>query len=235
MKIGILILSLIGLSSVSYAETRTISVGAYAEKSVEPNLINVSVEIWSKAATAKGAQQAVASEFQKVKKSIEAFKVKKEDFSSENYSLNQDLVYDQKTQQNKLVGFKVSQTLNVVIRKTEDIGNFLDAVSSSSKNLDRGVNINSIQWDSDKKAQTEISALSEAVQNARKKAEEMARAEGLKIKSVLHMANAAEIQRPIPARREYFTKALAADAAGTELPAGQIKVRVDVQAEYEIN
>lgn len=225
------------LALPAFAEVHSIMVNGVAEKSLEPDLISLNVEVWSQAATAKKAQQMAAGEYQKVKKTFDSFKIKKEDISTQDYNLNPEYVYDQKTRQNKMTGFRVSQTLAVTLRKTDEAGAFLDALSSTAGGESSGVNLNNIQWDSSQRASAEMAGLAEAVRDARKKADEMAKAAGVRVKAVLHLAHNTSVFNPPAPRHGVFKKSIMAmDAApATELSAGQIKMHVDVQAEYEIN
>lgn len=220
----------------AHAEDRFIVVSGAAEKGLDPNLVHMNVEVWSKANTAKQAQQLAANQFKQVKKALDDFKVKKEDIQTDNYALNPEYEYDQKLRQNKLVGFRVTQSLSVTLRKVEDAGNFLDALVSDKKTTDSGVNVNSLAWDSDKRPQAETAALGDAVRMTRTKADEIARAAGVKIKGVSKISHGTSgYNPPQPIFRNFGMKAMAAEAAPTELSSGQIKVRVEVTAEYQIN
>lgn len=232
--IGVLGMVLMGLQ-VQGAE-RVIAVSSFAERFLSPNMVSVNVEVWSKGSTAKQAQSLNASEFQKMKKSLDNFKIKKEDIQTESYSLNPEYIYDQKTQQNKMVGFRGLQILKVTLHKTEDLGAFLDAMVSSAAKNESGVNVNTIQWDTDQRPQMELAALGDAVRNGRAKAEELAKAANVKIKGVSVLSHGVSVtEPPMPARRGMM-KSMAYEmaAAPTEVMAGQIKIRVDVTAEYEI-
>ena len=233
--LGALLLTLC-VSFSALADDRFIVVGGSGEKSLDPNMVSLTVEIWSKAATAKQAQQMAATQYKSVKKAFDDFKIKKEDIQTDNYSLNPEYTYDQKTQTNRMTGFRVSQSLRVVIRKVDDAGNFLDALVSEKKSNDTGVNINSINWDSDQRAKAELAALGDAVKEAKLKAEEIAQAAGVKIKGVSKISHgAAPIQPPMPVFRAMKSFGGAAEMAdSTQVSAGQIKVRVDVTAEYQI-
>lgn len=231
----LLLLFVLVFSVSTYADDKMIVVSSFAEKTAEPNMVTLNVEVWSKATTAKQAQSLNASEFQKVKKHFDGFKVKKEDIQTDNYSLNPEYVYDQKSQQNKMVGFRALQILKVTLRKTEDLGTFLDAVVSSASKNESGVNVNSITWDTDKRQQMELSALGDAVRNGRLKADELAKAANVKIKGVSMLSHGVSGgNQPIPVRGMMKTMAFDAGGANTEVMAGQVKVRVDVTAEYEI-
>lgn len=219
--------------NVSASDSNLIVVNGVAEKSLEPNLMGLTIEVWSRAATAKQAQQLAATQFKHIKKTLDDFKIKKEDIQTDNYSLNPDYEYDQKTRQNKMIGFRVSQTLLVTLRKVEEGGNFIDALVSDKKSLDFGVNLNSVNWDSDKKAQLETATLGDAVRAARVKAEEIAKAAGVKIKGVAKITHQTSGGGG-PVLRNYSLKAMDM-ASSTEVAAGQIKVKVEVTAEYNID
>lgn len=218
------------------SEQKLIIVNGVAEKSLDPNMLSLNVEVWSKAVTAKQAQQLAAAQFKNIKKTFDDYKIKKEDIQTENYSLNPDYEYDQKLRQNKMIGFRVSQMLVVILRKVEDAGTFLDALVSEKKSMDSGVNLNSISWDSDKKIQVETATLGDAVRAARMKAEEIAKAAGVKVTGVSKISHTSSGGGTPPVFRNFGFKAMdAAGGAPTEVAPGQVKVRVDVNAEYEIN
>ncbi len=216
------------------AQAKSITVGGSAVKSIDPNIVIVSFEVWAKAPTAKAAQQASASEFQRAKKIFDSFKVEKKDIQTESYSVSPEYTYDQKVQQNKMTGFRVGQSMTITLRKTDDIGGFLDGIVTPAKVIDRGVSVSSITWDSDKRDQVEIAGLADAVQDARKRADEIAKAAGVKIKNVENISHNVHVSAPSPRMYSKVMSSTQSDGPATELSAGQIKVRVEVQAEYEI-
>ncbi|MNK86201.1 26 kDa periplasmic immunogenic protein precursor [compost metagenome] len=199
-------------------------------------MVNMTVEVWSKAPNAKQAQSLAAGIYKQAKKVFDDYKLKKEDIQTDQYNLNPEYVYDNKTQQNKMVGFRVTHSLNVTLKKVEDAGAFLDALISDKKSMDSGINVNSISWDSDKRAATETSTLTDAVKAAKVKADEIAKAAGVKITGVSKISHTPSSSGPTPIRNfGAGMKAMAMDSASTDLSGGQIKVRVEVTAEYEIN
>ena len=222
----------LGFSAYADGIPALISVMGVSEKSVDPNILSLNIEIWSKAASAKAAQGLAGHEAKRVRTVIEQFKVKKEDIQTQSYSLNPEYVYEAKSQQNKIVGYRAVQTLRVVLRKVEDGGSFLDALSTESKSLSAGVNINSISWETDKEESLQMAGLGEAVKAARAKADELAKAAGVRIKGVYRITHGASSEvSPVP---RGFAKAMMAESAPSELSSGQVKVRVEVQADFEI-
>lgn len=228
------ILFFMGLTSFADTERHLIYVNGVAEKTVEPNMVLIQLESWAKASTAKAAQEQQALQFSKVKSSLEKFKIKKEDIQTEGFSVYPEYVYDQKAQTNKITGYRVSHTVSVTYYKTEDAGVLLDSLVTS-KGDSSGINIQSVAWDYDKKSVVETATLGDAVKNARSKAEDLAQAAGVVIKAVhkiQHTSHAPPVSQPMYERAAM--KSMDAGAAPTELSGGQIKVRVEVQMEFEI-
>ena len=233
-----LILAAFVLFTANFAfADKLIVVTGLAEKSIDPNMVNMTVEVWSKAQNAKQAQTLAAGQFKQAKKVFDDYKLKKEDIQTDQYNLNPEYVYDNKTQQNKMVGFRVTHSLNVTLKKVEDAGAFLDALISDKKSSDSGINVNSISWDSTLRSATETATLADAVKAAKTKADEIAKAAGVKISSVSKISHTPSSGGPVPMMRNFGAgmKAMASDSASTDLSGGQIKVRVEVTAEYEIN
>lgn len=223
-------------ANVSLAADKLIVVSGMAEKAIDPNIVTMTVEVWSKASNAKQAQTLAATQYKQVKKVFDDYKLKKEDIQTDQYNLNPEYIYDNKTQQNKMVGFRVTHSLNITLKKVEEAGAFLDALITDKKTNDSGVNVNSITWDSTQRAATETATLADAVKAAKVKADEIAKAAGVKITAVSKISHTPSSSGPVPMMRNFGgMKAMASDSVATDLAGGQIKLRVEVIAEYEIN
>ncbi|MBC7419997.1 MAG: SIMPL domain-containing protein [Bdellovibrio sp.] len=211
-----------------------IVVNGVAEKSVEPNMTLLQIESWGKANSAKSAQEIQAAQYLKIKSVVEKYKIKKDDFQTENFTVSPEYIYDQKTQSNKINGYRVTHQIGMIYRKTADVGALVDALTSVAKTEGGGVTIQNISWDNDKKIVVENAALADAVKSARAKAEDLAKAAGVKIKSVHRIQHSSVADNP---GRPMMMKMRASDTGGsanTELSSGQVKVRVEVQMEFEI-
>lgn len=216
-----------------------ISVNAIAEKSIDPNMVILNIESYGKSGQAKMAQDLQAKEYQKIKNAVDKYKIKKEDFTTENFSMNPEYTYDQKTQSNRITGYRVSHSIKVILRKVDDAGEFVDTLGTSAKPETSGISVQSIQWDSDKKAQAESVAMTEAVKLAQQKAESLAKASGVKIKRVFHVAHMSGsegvVRSPLLGRAKAMSFASESMAdSSTTLSGGQIKVRTEVNMQFEI-
>ena len=212
-----------------------IAVNGVAERSVEPNMALLRVEVVGKGQQAKTAQALQAQYYKRVKDAVEKFKIKKEDFQTENFSIQPDYTYDQKLQTNRLTGYRVVHSILLILRgKIDQTGEVIDALAISGKNDSGSINIQNISWDYDKKSQIEKTALAAAVTSAKEKAEELAKAAGVKIKAVHRMEFiTSSVERPsAPVARKMMMDAAAEFA--TEVSTGQVKVTVNVQMEFEI-
>jgi uncharacterized protein len=132
--------------------------------------------------------------------------------------------------------------LRITLKKIDTLGKFVDALTQSEKGgsdqkAEAGINVNAIEWETSKKEELSQLALADAVRMARKKAEDIAKAAGVKIKSV-HRINHSALSSSSP--RPYLesqkvSAAMAADrASSTEMLEGQIKIRAVVDGEYTI-
>ncbi len=233
-------LSLIFLMWAQFAfanNPQLISVNGIGERSVDPNIVIINLEIYGKSPAAKTSQDLQAKEYIRIKGIVEKFKIKKDDFTTQNFSINPEYTYDQKTQVSKLSGYRVSHQVQITFKKVDDAGQLIDALTSTAKVETAGVQIQSISWDSDKKFAAESEAMTDAVQAAKDKAEKLAKAAGVKIKNVYLISQTSgseSIGAPVFGGN---LKAMAMDSshAATAVQGGQIKVKSEVLMQFEIN
>lgn len=192
------------------------------------------VESWAKASNAKKAQEMQANQFNKLRNSLDKFKIKREDVQTESFNVNPEYFYDQKNQVNRIVGYRVSHNISIIYRSVNTAGDFLDQIVTSASDIS-GINVNGVSWDSDQKSQTEISLLGEAVKAAKDRASELAKAAGVTIKATHKIQNnTSSVQAPQPMFEKAAAMVMSDRSAPTELSSGQIKVRVEIQMEFEI-
>ncbi|MGZ3689923.1 MAG: SIMPL domain-containing protein, partial [Pseudobdellovibrio sp.] len=159
----------------------------------------------------------------------------KDDVQTIGFNTYPEMIYDAKLKTEKVTGYRVSHSLQIMTKNIEEVGELLDAVVTN-KGEAAGVNVNGISWDSDKKTEAEASVLQDSVKNARKHAEQLAAAAGVSIKAVHKIQHTSYSSQP--PSEPLFEKASFAAAPSmappTQLSTGTIKVRVEVQMEFEI-
>lgn len=223
----------------SYAQVRAadlalVAVTGEAEKAVDPNMVKVQLEVWSKALQAKSAQEIAAKEYQRIKAVVEKFKIKKDDFETISYNLSPEYNYEKGI--SRIVGHRASQSIVITLRKVDEVGSLVDALGATqAKPESAGASMQAINWDYDKREQVQLNLLTEAVKNAREQADELAKASGTKIKRVFRLSRQVEANVVIPpGRSAKFAMAQEASLASTEMSAGPVKIQVQVNAEYEL-
>ena len=243
MKLILIILSSILISPSLFAEDSPalIKVSSFAEKSIDPNIMNVQIQVWAKGTSAQAAQESAAKTQKNVKDLIEKFKIKKDDVQTMSFQVNPDYAYDQKSGVSRIQGYSANQTVMIVFKNIDQAGSFLDQISRSDKSDKTGINISSIQWDSDKKGQAESEAVTAAVRSAMQRAEELAKAAQVRIKGVyqithqqIHSNYESSGQEMAGNSRGMMKTMMATADSGTDLNPGKIKIRVDVSIDYYI-
>ena len=176
---------------------------------------------------------------------MDQYKIRKEDIQTEGYSFAPEATWDNSRNESRITGFRSSQTLRVTLRRTESGGKLVDALTVAEKNsvagggpkAEVGTNISDLRWDSTRRSETTDLAIGDAVRAARKKADEIAKAAGVRVKNV-HRISYGNPTYDQPAPRPMMKSAFAEGAssgAPTTLSGGEVKVSASVTAEYEIN
>lgn len=217
----------------AHADIRLIQIEGTSEKSFKPDMATFTLGVWAKGTNAKEAQKLEAKESNRLRAIFKKFKIEDKDIMTSGYSLNPNYIYNPKNGQNTIAGFMAQESISVTLKSSEEVGNFFDEVSTM-KEKESGVNINNLSWDIEKRIEVGNDLMIEAVKNARARAEVIAKAAGVKIKNVFRVN-----PQPIP-EREFapgglMMKSMAEDAAvPTNLQAGNVKVRVAVNIDFEI-
>src|SRR5262249_28067451 len=150
---------------------------------------------------------------------LKAAGIDEKDIQTVNYSVNIIQDYDQNGNPAAIKGFQVSNQVNVTVRDLDKLGSILDTVVAQGANAIYGI---SFYVDDPSAAASQARKL--AVDEAKKKADELAAAAGLKVGRVLSIS---ETSSPAPSPVA-FGRAEAADAsAAVPIQAGTSTISVD--------
>ncbi|MBC7540345.1 MAG: SIMPL domain-containing protein [Bacteriovorax sp.] len=229
------LLFLTGSLNVFAADVRLITVTGSAEKSFKPDIVRVYLTAWGRGTSGKAAQSNSAQENEIIKRSLDTYKVKKEDVKTTSYNLNPDYAYDQKTGKSTITGYNASQEMVVVLRNIDDAGAFIDSLTTDAKVKNSGVNVNSFKFDLDKRSDEQSALLGDAVRASEAQAEVLAKAAKVKLKGVYRLSpanngNGGGMMYDMAAESAPRAKG----AAPTTFASGEIKITSEVAAEYII-
>lgn len=213
-----------------------IQVRGTGEVKVDPDLVNLSIEVWSKEKDAKRAQESNAKEYARIDRVLkDKFKIDAKDIQSTQINLNPDYRYENNGKR-ILQGYLANHTVQVTFHEIAKLGNLLDGLTGEDS-ASVGTNIQGVVFGTDKKEQFERDALALAVKNSRERADIIAKAAGRSIKELRHISDSSSTweggPRPTPmmGRMETMSASLV-DTASTQVSPGQIRISTQVLAEY---
>lgn len=210
---------------------RTISVSGQGKVTVQPDVAYVSFGVSTEAKTANEAQTANAKTFAAIEKELkDRFGVAPADVKTSGFYV-QPKYHWSDNGQSSIVGYTADHTVTVTYRELDELGSLLDGVSKAGANR-----VNGIQFGTEKLDEYELKAIENAMANAKRKAETIAKAAGRSVKSVLHVqqggvSGGVPVYYPM-AKMEGF----AADAGGvrTSVQPGDMDITVTVSVTYEM-
>lgn len=186
--------------------------------------IDIGVEQTDKSAVK--AQQITSQNMQKVVDSLKKIGIPKDKIETEQINLNPQYKYDNR--QKTLTGYTASNTVKVTVENLDMLGKIIDSAISAGAN-----NINHIIFSLKDEASFKTEALQRAFNDAKAKAEAIAKASGLilaKIKQIHE--SGAQIFPPAPKLAQYRAEGLGG-AAETPITPGDIKIQGDLTVIYE--
>jgi len=205
---------------------RTVTVIGTGEITVEPDAAYVNLGVQTRGKTAEEAQQENASIFGKLSKVLaEQFGINDKDVKTVGFYVSPEYRY-QEGKEPVLTGYTATHTIQVTYRDLDRIGELLDAATKAGVNQ-----VNNVQFITEKSEEYELEAMKLAMENARRKAEVLAAAEGQKLKGVLQIAQQGA------GHVAYDTRNLAGVAydmaAKTSVSPGEIVISTSVTVVYE--
>lgn len=212
------------------ADKRLISVTGQGEITITPDVAYISLGIQTEAATANEAQMANAKAFASLEKMLfEDFKLDKKDVKTSGFSVQPEYSYTDRDP--KIKGYSASQILQVTYRDLDKLGAFLDAASRAGANR-----IHSVQFSTEKGQEYELQAINKAMDNAKAKAETIAKFAGKELKGIVHVVQGGGNGIPVQRANVQFMSADMAfpeAAPSTSISVGELKVTTTVSVQYE--
>jgi uncharacterized protein YggE len=207
-----------------------ITVNGKGEMTVAPDVAYIQLGVRTEAATAKEAQEANAKAFAKIRSVLfEQYKLAEKDVKTSGFRVQPEYSYTDRDP--KIKGYSAVQMLQVTYRDLDQLGTFLDAVTAAGANQ-----INGIQFGTEKGDEYELQVIEKALDNAKAKAEAIAKYAGKPLKGIVAVNQGGGVS--IPTIRSDYAVAekalLGADSAvPTEISAGELKITTTVTVQFE--
>jgi uncharacterized protein YggE len=203
---------------------RTVTVTGTGMVTLTPDIAYVSIGVHTQNASAKDAVAENNTQAQAVMTTIKGFSVADKDIQTTNFSISPQQQYDNN---GKLTGilYVVDNTVYITVRDLTKLGDLLDATVGAGAN-----NINSISFDVADKTAALSQARLAAVADARKQADELTGATGVKLGDVQTISYY-DITPPVAIQ---YSRAETAGANSVPVQAGSMQITTTVTIVYEI-
>lgn len=227
----ILLLSVIsaplsGQQSASFAPSGPqIAVSARGETRVTPDRATIQISVQTRAPTAAAAATENAAKQKAVFDALRALGLQSDQLSTINYNVYPEQRYEQ-NREPVIVGYNVTNTLLVDVRKLSLVGPVIDAALSKGANM-----ITSLQFFASNTEEARRTAIGSAVQKARADAEAAARAAGGTLGGVIEITIGAYYAPP-PRPMVMARDVAAAAAQETPINPGEQTVSVDLTTRW---
>ena len=206
---------------------RSISLAGHGEVQMAPDLALVSIGTIDQGPTAAEALAANGKSMAAIMAALKEAGIADKDMQTANFLVQPRYDYGNSTEPPRLVGYEVSNTLDVTVRHIEALGAILDKSVASGSNRIDGI---AFQLADPDRALDE--ARKRAAADAARKARLYAAALGVSLGPVLSVAESGGLPPPIVMR----VKTMGAEAASADVPIarGEQTIAVDVNIVWEI-
>lgn len=212
------------------AGKHTITVTGQGEMTVSPDVAYINLGIRTEAKTANEAQTANSEAFKKLRAVLfNDYKLAEKDVQTSGFRVQPEYSYTDRDPVIK--GYSAVQMLQVTYRDLDKLGTFLDAVSAAGANQIEGV-----RFSTEKGQEYELQVIQKAMDNAKAKAESIAKYAGKELKGIVAVNQGGGMAIPY-AYSDIGTaqlKSAASEAAApTSINVGELKVTTNVTVQYE--
>jgi uncharacterized protein YggE len=237
------VISIKQLVSISYIgkqfpSMNTIAVSGKGEAISIPDIATFSFSVTETAKTVKQAQDLATAKINKSLVDVKAKGVEDKDIKTLSYSINPKYEYSQgvcnqygcPNGRSVLVGYEVSQSIQVKVREISKAGEMFDTLGKVGIE-----NVNGLTFSIDDIEYIKSIARANAIKNAEAKAEKIAKDLGVSLVKVISFYDSSDDQYPMYAREVMSPDMMSAKASvAPSVPTGEQKVTANVSVTYEI-
>jgi uncharacterized protein YggE len=205
----------------------TISVQAESERLVAPDTAQVSYQMTRKSTDLSQATESVNTRIGEMVSALTEYGVKEEDMKTTSYQVQPEYNYLRSSGERVFDGYRVRQTIELVIRDLNQVSPILTEVSNFEVDNVSGL---SFYLDDDEELRAELRA--EAIKKAKKKAKKLAADLGVELDTIV---NFSEQDGNIPSPRPVYEMARGAgDAVASKavVPSGENTYTSQVNISY---
>ncbi len=175
-----------------------------------------------------GESPVVAQRVDRILAAAKALGIAEKDIKSVGYNIAPQYAYDQ-GKAPRITGYQATQMLQLTLRTIDDAGKALDKLVQNDGATNASI---SFSIEDPKAAQADARKL--AIDDARSKADAMARTAGVRLGRVLAITDGSPAPTPLDGARFMPVAAPMPTASLPQIPAGDMQIVVRVQVQFEI-
>lgn len=214
------------VNSVVTNKADLFTVNGEGEATAVPDTAMLSLGVTKEAATVQQAQTQVNTVANKITEDLKGLGVKVKNIKTTNYSINP--TYDFSSGKQTVTGYSVSQNMEVRLQPIEQANKALDMATAAGANVVGGI---TFVLDDVTQEKLEQQARKDAVDKAKKKAEDTAQLAGIRLGKIINVTESSgDFPRPM------YTMEAKADLGGgepTQVTPGENTVRITVSLSYQ--
>lgn len=199
---------------------------AHGEVRVAPDRATIQISVQTRAATAAAAASENATKQKAVFDALRTLGLEADQLSTVNYNVYPEQRYEP-NREPVVIGYNVTNTLLVDVKKLSQVGPVIDAALSKGANM-----ITSLQFYASNTDEARRTAIASAVQKARLDAEAAARAAGGSLGGLLEVSIGAYYAPPLRPLAMARGQAVEAAAQPTPINPGEQTLSVDVTTRW---
>jgi uncharacterized protein YggE len=205
----------------------SISVDADGKVTATPDLARLTLEVETQAATAAAAGQANAKQANALLAAVKPVLGPEDKLRTLGYRLLPVHAYKDKSSPPEIKGYRAVNQLEVKVLDVARLGTIIDTAMKNG-----ATRVNGPYWSHSRLEELQRQATVNALERARRLAEALAQAAGLKIKGVDKISSAIRIIAP---RGAGEARLMAKEASPTPLEVGEEEIRAHLQAVFLVS
>ena len=215
-------------SAEQVKERKTITVQGSSSVTAAPTIAYVSIGVTTFNKNAATAQSENAAKMDRVYKTLASLGIKKEKIKTVNYNISPR--YDYKNNVATLTGYNVINSIRVTVMDLKKVSDVLDMTVKEGVNQSNSISFGVTDEERDK---LYLQALSQAVVNAKEKANTIATAAGITISKPANIIEGSSAHFVQPNYRAMDMAKMASEAAPTPISEGEMTIGANVTVIYD--
>ncbi|MBN6189068.1 SIMPL domain-containing protein [Aneurinibacillus sp. BA2021] len=214
--------------TVQSTALRTITVTGYGEVTVQPDIAYVHLGLHTTGKTAREAQDKNAKQFAAIRAALAKVNVSPKDIQTARFSTMPDYSWTDNKQE--LKGYQVEHIIQIKCRDLQRVGQLLDTAAAAGANR-----VDNVWFTSELMEQHQLNASDLALDNARLKAERIAKRAGVTIKEAIQITDGTAANVPMyydMQRTGNSASPAKAESMGSQIAPGELKVGSSVTVTY---